>query len=71
MAVSYQWSTTRSRPGFVAQRGLPLFLCLFGATLFLALAPDTLSALHRRWTELNGTYSHGYLWSLVCLGLVV
>lgn len=71
MAVSYQWSTTRSRPGFVAQRGLPLFLCLFGATLFLALAPDTLGALHRRWTELNGTYSHGYLWVPVCLGLVV
>ena len=71
MAVSYQWSTTRSRPGFVAQRGLPLFLCLFGATLFLALAPDTLGALHRRWTELNGTYSHGYLWVPVCLGLLV
>lgn len=71
MAVSYQWSTTRSRPGFVAERGLPLFLCLFGATLFMALAPDTLGALHRRWTELNGTYSHGYLWVPVCLGLVV
>ncbi|MEP4546045.1 MAG: exosortase [Saccharospirillum sp.] len=71
MAVSYQWSTTRSRPGFLAQRGLPLFFCLLGATLFLAMAPDTLSALHRRWTELNGTYSHGYLWVPVCLGLVV
>ncbi|WP_028671353.1 exosortase [Saccharospirillum impatiens] len=71
MAVSYQWSATRSRSGFLTQRGLPLFLCLFAAGLFLALAPDTMSALHDRWTELNGTYSHGYLWVPVCLGLVV
>ncbi|MEX2319795.1 MAG: exosortase [Saccharospirillum sp.] len=71
MGASYQWSPTQVRSGFFARRGVPLVFCVVSAIAFMALAPDTLNALHHRWTELNGTYSHGYLWVPVCLGLVI
>lgn len=71
MVVSYQWSPTRLRSGFFTRRALPLLFCVISAIVFMALAPDTLGALHRRWTALNETYSHGYLWVPVCLGLVI